>query len=385
MAVNILAYHDPDLNYHISQAQKLQDCADGSHGYSYQPPTVQLTTSGVKVAAAHNLIAQPIQTPNYAHVKTYLPPPPVTKVYAQPAVQYAAPPPVTYAQPTFSFLPQPAVTYSQQTSQPQSNYVINQQVASQREVHGYATSAGLSTYSASGRTVTPQATYAQAPILAKITAAPLIARFSTAPAKTTYVQQNSVQQAYSFGSAAKASLNSYSAVQSGGPVVSQVYSQPTAGYAVSQALRQPQQQIAPARYTAITTSTAQANVPISSPATKIVPVAQYAVQNAVQYATPVNQYHSTVQYSSAPVAQYATQATQYQAPAVTQYRSPVIDQYQPPAVQYANVAPVPQYAAPVVKVAPAPVVKNVHTDFIENYVSLLLFTSTQRTAKFLRK
>lgn len=365
MAASVLAYHDPDLNYHLSQAQKL-NCAEGDHhGYSYSAPAIQLTTSGVKVGHS---------APHYAHVKTYLPPAPAANIYAQPAVQYAAPPPpINYAQPAFSFLPQRPVTYAQQTTYPQSNYIINQQLATQREVHGYATSEGLSTYSA-GRTVTPQATYAQAPIIAKITAAPLLAKFSSAPARTTYVQQNSVQQAYSFGSAAKASLNSYSAVHSGGPVVSQVFSGPTAGYAVSQALTQPQQSIA--RYTAIAPSAGQSAFAISSPVTKIVS-AQYGapVEPVVQYGAPAAQYQSAVQFAT-PTAHHAAAAAQYAAPvplfqaqAVSQYKAPVLAQYRAPAVQYTSVASVPQYAAHVTKLATSPVVKNVHTDFIENYVS----------------
>lgn len=261
-----------------------------------------------------------------------------------------------------------------------------------KEVHGYATSAGLSSAASSGRTVTPLATYAQAPIIAKVTAAPLIAKYSIAPAKTTYFTQNLVsQQAAYSGSLAKASLNSYSSAQSGGPVVSQVYAAPSSGYAVSPALKVQQAVSAPVVTQYAQTAPAVASVAHVAPA-----AAQYAT-SSVSYSGPIAaQYYTqhtapAVTQYAAPVAQYAAPVAHYSQPAVTQYASPVVTQYSAPAVaqystqrvesvaQYAAAPAVahvsaPAVAAPVAHQAVAHVaspvaVKNEHTEFLENYVS----------------
>ncbi|KAJ8731938.1 hypothetical protein PYW08_014668 [Mythimna loreyi] len=417
---NALAYHDPDLNYHLSQVQK----APCDNGYSYAAPAVQLTTTGIKAPAA-----------------TYLPQP----VVAAPSYQYsggsgysssgssgysttggaAYSTGVTYqsAAPQLTYAAQPAATY--QTSSLASNNYASQGYT--KEFHGYATSAGLSSAASGGKTVTPLATYAQAPIISKVTAAPLIAKFSLSPAKTSYVTQNLVaQQVYSAGSAAKASLNSYSNIQAGGPVVSQVYAAPSSGYATSPALRVQQSQIVgQAHYAAPAVAQyAQYNqVPVAAPVAIAPSVAQYssvshAVAPSSNYFTPVvsqqsgaaisrynqhsgaafSQYtqHSgaAVSQYSAPVvtqhaAQYASPVVQYSAPAVVQHSAPVVAQYSAPAVaQYSApaVASVSQYTSAPVGVAHAalptytavgaPAVakvaaplggKNVHTDFLENY------------------
>ncbi|XP_028169661.1 chorion protein S36-like [Ostrinia furnacalis] len=293
---SVLAYHDPDLNYHLSQVQKLQNCGDA--GYSYPAPAVQLTTAGVKVAAA----------PSYQYSNAG---------YSAGVAYQAVAPSITYAA-------QPA-TY-QTSSISQSNYAT-----ASNEVHGYATSAGLSTVSGARRTVIPQATYAQAPIIAKVTAAPLIAKFAIAPAKTTYVAQNSVVQQASSASAAKASLNSYSNVQAGGPVVSQVYAAPSAGYATSAALRVQQPQVFTPQYSSYV-----------APAVTQYNQAASARAHLAQYATSVSNSASGSQYFSPAVAQYSAPAvTQYSAPAVTQYSAPAVTQYSAPA--FASVA---QYSAP---------------------------------------
>lgn len=405
LIIQTLAYHDPDLNYHISQVQKL-DCGDG--GYSYPAPALQLTTTGIKYAQN---VAQPLLAPSYQYSKD--------AGYAAKVAYQAVAPRATYAA-------QPAATYQAIISH--GNYATASSYATQeqqKEFHGYATTAGLSSVG-STRTVIPQATYAQAPIIAKITAAPLVAKFATSPAKTTYVTQVAQQAAVSTGSLAKASLNSYN-VQSGGPVVTQLFAAaPAARYATSPALRaQPVQQIVPARYTAVSAPITQ-YAQVQTPVTQVVPqyraqvVTQYAATSGTQVPSPSVQYLAPVasQYS-APITRYTTQLTaqQYVAPAVAQYTapasaqntapalpqytSPLVTKYGAPAAftQYSAVA---QHAAPVVaqyaksgvssaqyssapivqqvsaprlvaapaRVAVAPVkVKNVHTEFIENYVS----------------
>lgn len=394
LIIHSLAYHDPDLNYHISQAQKL-DCGDA--GYSYPAPSVQLTTTGVKYA--QNIFAQPLLAPAYQYSKD------AGYGYTQGAYQAVAPK-LTYAA-------QPAATYANYDATA-SSYATQTQ-GQQKEFHGYATTAGLSSVGTT-RTVIPQATYAQAPIIAKITAAPLVAKFAISPAKTTYVTQVAQQAAVSTGSLAKASLNSYN-VQSG-PVVTQLFAAaPAARYATSPALRVQQvPQIGPARYTTVPAPIPQyAQVqPISAltPVAQVAPqyrastVTQYATSSAaqvsspsVQYSAPITQYttqHTAQQYVAPAVTQQyvAPALTQYAAPAVTQYASPIVTKYAAPAftqystvaqnaaplvaqytkpgvssIQYASAPIVQQVSAPA-RVAVAPVkVKNVHTEFIENYVS----------------
>ncbi|XP_075970726.1 uncharacterized protein LOC142973063 [Anticarsia gemmatalis] len=395
-----LAYHDPDLNYHLSQIQKVSNC---DNGYSYAAPAVQLTTTGIKTAApAATYLPQPVaQAPSYQYSGN--------AGYSSGITYQAVAPKITYAA-------QPAATY--QTSSIASNYATAQGYAT-KEVHGYATSAGLSSASSGSKTVTPLATYAQAPIIAKVTAAPLIAKFSISPSKTAYVTQNLVQQsAYSTGSLAKASLNSYSNVQSGGPVVSQVYAAPSAGYATSPALRvqQPAQYVAPVQYSSVAAPTVAqyhqvSHVNVAPAVAHVAPaVAQYATSSSSvshgssishgsssasssQYFTPVVSQHSganIAQYSSPIVTQHSGPAVaQYAAPVVAQYSAPAVVQHSAPAIaQYSAqaVVPVSQYAsapvsvahvsapavaavaAPVAKYAAAPLaVKNVHSEFLENY------------------
>lgn len=412
---SVLAYHDPDLNYHISQVQKQQNCGDG--GYSYPAPAVQLSTTGIKVAApivTQSVVSAPAtyqyssnagySSAGYANAGYS------NAGYSAGAAYQAVAPKITYAT-------QPATTYQTSSLSSLSNYAA---ASASNEIHGYATSAGLSTVAAPQRTVTPQATYAQAPIIAKVTAAPLIAKFSLSPPKTTYVTQNLVQQQAIATSAAKASLNSYTTAQSGGPVVSQVYAAPSGGYATSPALRV---QPAPVRYTYSAPTVAQYHqqnsAPIAPAAQLGASVTQYATSNAAsasQYFSP--QYSTQVQYAAPVVAQYAApqvaSVTQYAAPpapvahvaaapSAVQYSVPTTyTQYSSPAVQYSTSGSSAHYAssgassaqyiasgasvqyaaapavahitAPAPRIAAAPVsVKNVHTDFLENYVSVLIF------------
>ncbi|XP_026328489.1 paternally-expressed gene 3 protein-like [Hyposmocoma kahamanoa] len=395
LIIHTLAYHDPDLNYHISQVQKL-DCGDG--GYSYPAPALQLTTTGIKYAQN---VAQPLLAHSYQYSKD--------AGYAAKVAYQSVAPKATYAA-------QPAATYQAIISH--GNYATASSYATQeqqKEFHGYATTAGLSSVG-STRTVIPQATYAQAPIIAKITAAPLVAKFATSPAKTTYVTQVAQQAAVSTGSLAKASLNSYN-VQSGGPVVTQLFAAaPAARYATSPALRaQPIQQIVPARYTAVSAPITQ-YAQVQTPVTQVVPqyraqvVTQHAATSGTQVPSPSVQYLAPVasQYS-APITRYTTQLTaqqyvapavaQYTAPALPQYTSPLVTKYAAPAaftqysavaqhaapvvaqyaksgvssVQYSSAPMVQQVSAPTLVAAPARVtvapvkVKNVHTEFIENY------------------
>ncbi|KOB75395.1 Cuticular protein RR-2 motif 79 [Operophtera brumata] len=376
---NVFCYHDPDLNYHLSQVQKVSNC---DNGYSYPAPAVQLST-GVKLAPA-NIVSQQYAAP-VAYTPGYSGSYQAPKItYAQPAAAYQVQPTVTYqAQPGLSYLPapvSPAATYLPSVA---SNY------ASFKEQHGYATSDGLSTVSE--RPITPLATYAQAPIIAKVTGSPLIARFSLAPSRTTYTAQNfgTQQSAVSTGSLAKASLNSYSNVHAGGPVVSQVYAAPrdiytaspdlrvqaqqtgyvTPGVQYSQTVAQAAQssasqsgqtayftpgpgiQYAPAQYSTGVQYAAAVSAPaVSQYAAAVSAAPQYTTQvqysaPAIQYAAPAQRYVAQTQYAAP--AQYSV--SQYNAPTVTQYNSQAVTQYSAPAAQYAApVTPVQQYRAPAV-------------------------------------
>ncbi|KAL4710427.1 hypothetical protein ACJJTC_008829 [Scirpophaga incertulas] len=407
-------YHDPDLNYHLNQLQKLppQPCAD--NGYSYPTPAVQLTTTGVKVPAAPSVFAQPtLQSYQYPNT-----------VYSPAYTQ------IRQGIPQNTYLPQPATAYQTSSLVSQSKYVS---AAASKEVHGYATSAGLSAVASPVRTVIPQATYAQAPIIAKITAAPLIAKFSASPAKATLITQNQ-----HVAGTSRASLNSFGSVHSGGPVVSQVYAAPSATYTTSQALKVQQPQLfAAARYTSYVTPTQYSQVgpvhvqsaavgtkfrsynsnaastthyfnPASvtqyiSPAvmthysapsqavasvSQVAPIiqyhtpslAQYTAPTAAHYATPaISQYATPVaaQHAaiSAPVlAQYPTQAaTQYTGSVLTQHKTSnigVVHQSVVPTVNNVAALSTPISAnAPAPRLGHAPVaaVKNLHTEFLENY------------------
>ncbi|XP_049866395.1 uncharacterized protein LOC126367050 [Pectinophora gossypiella] len=384
---NVLAYHDPDLNYHLSQLQKIQPCDE--RGYSYPAPSIQLTTGGVKPAS---VVAQPVlSAPSYQYSQAS-------------GYSSAVAPQLSYAtQPALNY--QAVVSHAGYASAPAYSTQINQIQTQQKEVHGYATSAGLS--SAATRTVIPQATYAQAPILAKITGAPLIAKFDISPAKTTYVTQNLAAQ--------KASVNSYSSVQHGGPVVTQLYAAPSAQYAASPNLKVQQiHQQGQAQYATSVSHVSAGNavqysgasVQYSAPA-----VTQYAAPQVTQYATPAVQYGAPVvtnhhtQYSTPVVVQqYAAPAAnhyqQYQpAVATTVVKSAPVSHYSAPAIsRYASVSSGVQYAAPSVSHIAAPAVahlaapsvahvaapavqvapsyrlaaghaKNAHTEFLENYDS----------------
>ncbi|XP_013135088.1 PREDICTED: endochitinase A-like [Papilio polytes] len=315
LLASVLAYHDPDLNYHLSQVQKGQGCGDS--GYSYPVPAAQLTTGLV--------------SNQYGGV-----------AYQQQAIQAAA-------------YQAPLVT--------QANYI---QTANQNEYHGYATSAGLSSAASSGRTVTPLATYAQAPIIAKVTAAPLIAKYSISPARTSYVSNNLLsQQSISLGSA-KASLDSYN-IQSGGPVVSQVYAAPTVGYKASPAIQvQQTPQIAYATAApAIVNQYQQAGPVYRAPALAtsqyIAPtVEEYHSRSGVQYNSQSNA--ASIGYSASKVSQYTPSvATQYFAPAVAQYSAPAVAQYSAPAVTHYSAPAVTHYSAPAVTQYSAPAVAIQHS------------------------
>ncbi|KPJ09754.1 Cuticle protein 19 [Papilio machaon] len=321
LLANVLAYHDPDLNYHLSQVQKGQGCGDS--GYSYPVPTTQLTTG--------------VASNQYGGV-----------AYQQQAIQATA-------------YQAPLVT--------QANYI---QTANQNEFHGYATSAGLSSAASSGRTVTPSATYAQAPIIAKVTAAPLIARYSLSPPRTTYVSNNLLtQQSISLGSA-KASLNSYS-VQSGGPVVSQVFAAPTVGYKTSSAIQvQQTPQIAYATAApAVINQYQQAGPIYRAPA---IATSQYIAPTVEEYhARSGGQYNSqsnaaSIGYSTSKVSQYAPSVvTQYSAPAVTQYSAPAVAQYSAPAVAQYSAPAVAQYSAPAVAQYSAPALAQYSAPAVAQY------------------
>ncbi|CAH2075400.1 unnamed protein product, partial [Iphiclides podalirius] len=352
--VNAFAYHDPDYNYHLSQVQKIEGCGDS--GYSYPVPAARLTTD--------------VSSSQYSGA------------YQQQAIQNVA-----YQPPLVS----------------QTNYAA--QTANQNDFHGYVTSAGLSSAASTERRITPSATYAQAPIISKVTAAPLIAKFSFLPDKTSYITNNLNTAQSITASSAKASLNSYS-VQSG-PVVSQVYAAPSVGYATSPALRielanqfsasgyantspliGQYQQAAPAvqvahRTPAVIqqTTTATLGYQYNAPT-----VAQYHAQAGNQYNAQLSlpavgqaQYSApaiALQHSAPAVAQYSTPAagiTEYNAPSVT---IPSLVQYSAHAgaIQHSTLA-ASQYFTPAVQQSSSSVaqghrsngVKNVHTDFLENY------------------
>ncbi|CAK1553768.1 unnamed protein product [Leptosia nina] len=351
---NAFAYHDPDLNYHLSQVQTIQGCGDS--GYSYPAPAIQLTAN-VQPTNAPRLI-QPVQAPvTYANNKGF------TQFFEPAQLSYQSQPSYRGAQ---SF----------------ESYSV-----SQAEQHGYATSEGLS--AAAQRTVTPLATYAQAPIIAKITAAPLHAKYSVAPVKS-YVSQNLFAQAT--GSLAKASLNSYNSIESSGSVVSQVIAPQSVRYATAPTLRL---QNNPTVYTSASnqynqesfaTTYNQYSQASAARAAYAPAVAQYSVSHTpVQYSAPAVQYSPPdVQYQ--PVVQYSDPAP---APVITQH-APVIVQHSPVVSQSAqnihssrpvhNLYKVVQRLAPVVSHPPAVAVspvrisssahssKNVHKEFLENYL-----------------
>ncbi|XP_011551699.3 uncharacterized protein LOC105383358 [Plutella xylostella] len=298
------AYHDPDLNYHLQQLQQLAGCGDagghagghgGPQGYSYPAPALRLAAPA------------------------YLPPPPAYSA----GVAYQA---QAQAQSSFSKTSPPVFYPNEQ-----------QNTAQQKEEHGYATSAGLSSFTSSGA-VRPQATYAQAPIIAKITAAPLLARYS---APRPALSHNSVES-------------------SGGAVVAQVYAGPPAGYRAA-APAPTQRYFTPAQPQAnsyasqsVVAAQAQYAAPVSQYAKAV--VNQYAVHQAQQYAAPV-----ATQYVAQQAPQYVAQAPQYvQAPqVVSQYSAPVIQHAAPLIGQYASTvhhqvssygggaASAPQYPAPL--------------------------------------
>lgn len=381
----MFCYHDPDLDYHLSRVQKVVPNCD--NGYSYPAPALQFST-GVKYAAP-----------------AYIPPVSAPTGYASGGYTTG----VAYQAPKITYAAQPAATY--QTSPLVSNYAT-----ASNEVHGYATSEGLSS-ATSQRPITPITTYAQAPIIAKVTGSPLIAKYALAPAKTTYTTHNLIQQGYS-GSLAKASLNSYGNVHAGGPVVSQVFAAPSVRYTAAPALNVQAQQISGynvatpgiqyaqaanvAQYA--TSSRSQISAPAVStyfrPAQKVqyaAPVAQYA--QSIQYAPPVVTAPAVTQYSaptvaqystySAPsVAQYATQriSSQYSAPvtvahpAPSQYAAPAVTQYAAPAsTQYAAPA-VAQYAAPTVTQYAAPTIAQYAAPAVAHYSSPAVATVSQYSA-----
>lgn len=410
---NASAYHDPDLNYHLDQLQTLQNCANG--GYNYPVPSVQLSTSGVKHAISNN-INQALVRPSYAYsTKTsgyaaniaYQNPihtnslvqanyqkqqtdyPVQNTLYqvqqvAHPVQQATLPVqhglyPVQHsayqAQTSYpvqqSFYPvhqssysiQPA-TYSVQessySSQPATSYAKSEIASifnSRKEGHGYITSAGLSSYTNRPRTVTPLATYAQAPIIAKITAAPLIAKYAAAPVKS-FLNQNQFSQ-----SSASVAINSQ---ETSGPVVSQVIAAPRATYATSPTLR---------AQTSIVNSLAAkdetSNNQISS--THLVSAvpqfsAQFANHASGHFAAPVAQVAPVIQ-------QYVVPSIQTQAQTSGQYTSSVVQggsntiQYSSPVIQVAS--PILSHATASAHSVPPAVTKNVHAEFLENYVSTI--------------
>lgn len=384
---SVCAYHDPDLNYHLNQLQSAPNCDNGhgeaGPGYSYLPPAVQLTASGVKAVAAPYVSQEIVSAPAYQVSSSGY----QAGAGYQSGASYQSGAAYQVAVPSIQ---QIAPAYQTSSLVSHGNTASQQSYSAQREVHGYATSAGLSSAASSGRTVTPVATYAQAPIIAKVTAAPLIARFSLAAPKNDYVVQNLLSQQASYaGSASRASLTSYSSEQAG-PVVSQVYAAPSAGYATSPNLRQQSPQLfEPSRYTAVTAQAAGAQFNQIGPISGLTPVAQVAPQYrapaVAQYQTASVGHVSApvvTQYTAPAVAQYAAPVAQYAAPAVTQYAAPAIAQHSGQSVAYSTSsiahhsgASVHQYAsAPVAVTAPARIahVKNVHTEFLENYVSRIL-------------
>lgn len=368
---NALAYHDPDLNYHLSKLNNAQDF--GHSGYSYPAPKVQLPLASVKATAAPGLL-QSLSLSSSSGQKS-------SSGYSQSVYFQSAAPQIVYQT-------QPAISY-QAPIAIQAAAALNAEYSAQKEEHGYATSAGLS---AATRTVVPQATYAQAPIIAKITAAPLQAKFSLAPAKT-YVSQNliSQQSAYSSGSAAKASLHSFT--QSVGPVVSQVYAAPSAGYSTSPALKAQSVQYAAPSYSFLNQYN-QASLANVASSYKVPSVSQYASSSVSHISAPAVQYKAPVvtQYAS-PISHYSAPSIQYAAPAVVQHSVPVVAHYSASAQQNSGVSVSQQsqqlsnlrhYSAPVIsqQVSHVPVAvasassgysssahgaKNIHAEFVENY------------------
>lgn len=371
---NALAYHDPDLNYHLSKLNNAQDC--GHSGYSYPAPKVQLSLASVKATAAPGLL-QSLSLSSSSGQKS-------SSGYSQSVFFKSAAPQIAYQAQPISYQAPIAI---------QAAAALDAEYSAQKEEHGYATSAGLS---AATRTVIPQATYAQAPIIAKITAAPLQAKFSLAPAKT-YVSQNliSQQSAYSSGSAAKASLHSFT--QSVGPVVSQVYAAPSAGYSTSPALKAQSAQYAAPSYSFVNQYN-QASLANVASSYKLPSVSQYASSSVSHISAPAVQYRAPVitKYAS-PISHYSAPAIQYAAPAVVQHSVPVVAHYSAPAVQYSGSSVSQQsqqlsnlrhYSAPVIsqQVSHVPVAvasasssysssahgaKNIHAEFVENYVSII--------------
>lgn len=367
---NALAYHDPDLNYHLSQLNKVQNCDHA--GYSYPPPKVQLSLGNVKATAAPNLL-QSLSLSASNEQKS-------SNGYSQSVFFKSEAPQIAYQ--TYQA---PVVI--------QDVAALNAEYSSQKEEHGYATSTGLS---ATTRTVIPQATYAQAPIISKITAAPLQAKFSIAPAKTFFSQNSlSQQSAFSSGSAAKASLHSYT--QSVGPVVSQVYAAPSTGYSTSPALKVQSAQYAAPTYSFVN-QYSQASSGNVAPSYKAPSVSQYVSSSvshisapAVQYRTPVLSQHS------APISYYSAPSVQYSAPTVVQHNAPVVAHYSAPAIAQYSGSAVSQHsqlsssnlrhysvpiASPQVSRVPVAIAstasshslsahaaKNIHAEFVENYVS----------------
>ncbi|CAH2107185.1 unnamed protein product [Euphydryas editha] len=370
---NTLAYHDPDLNYHLSQLQNVQDCGDS--GYSYPAPSVQLSLTNIKATAAPPFI----KSASLASSNTYN----NAQGYSQSILYQPSAPKVLYqAQPTISYQAPVAIQHAA---------ALDAEYSSQKEEHGYETSAGLSS-SAVG-TIIPQTTYNQAPIIAKVTAAPLQTKFTLAPARTTYVSQNlaSQQSFYSSGSLAKQSLNSYT--QSAGPVVSQVYAAPRPSYTTATSLKTQPQFYAPV-FTAINQYNSN-NVAAAAQAYKAPTVSQYSTSSISHVSTPViTQYAlpTYTKYTAPSLAQYSAPALQYSTSSAAQYSLPIKAQYTaqyyaPAVAQYsapAQQAHIIQYSAPVAQQSIAHVaapaissatqystaqhaVKNVHKEFVENY------------------
>ncbi|CAB3262521.1 unnamed protein product, partial [Arctia plantaginis] len=306
---------------------QVQRVTNFDHGYSYSAPAVQLTTTGIKTAAASApVVSQPIiQAPAYQY-----------------SGQAGYSTGITYhlllqKSPTLHSLPRLTKAYRlhQITLLPKNiterKYMVTQPrwTIIRRNTR---------------RAITPSATYAHAPIIAKVTAAPLRAKFEFLPAKTSYASQNFIHHAPYTGSLAKASLYSNSNVHVG-PVVSEVYAAPSAGYATSPALKvqQDSQYLAPVQYSSVAApaeaSTTSGSVVSSQYFTPV--VSQYDSANTAQYSTPL-------------VAQNTVQ-TQYSSPSVSHYAAPAVAQHSGAFQRH--------YSAPATPIA----VKNVHKDFLENY------------------
>lgn len=312
--VQVIAYHDPDLNYHINQLQAQSLNTIAHTGYNYPVPAVQLTTSGIKVVGASQILPPPSYT--YSQPQGY-----TAQVVSSPQVSYAVPTNI--------------------------NYIQSSAITTQKEFHGYSTSAGLSSYTGARRTVTPQATYARAPIIAKITAAPLIAKYAP-PTQSSLLNQNLISHIDN-------PVN---------PVVSQVIAAPSVRYAASPALR-PQTQFV----------NNNANIE-STQAT----VAQYRAPVKAQYAQALSQFvppppapftealvtkNIPVPDSFRPLAPLTHFSSAIPRTAVpAEYSAPAVAYFPPPTALQ------PVIAAHGTHIAPAPITKNVHTEFLENYVSI---------------